>query len=126
MKKKAEEARWNHEKEKEITRCMWARENRSDVESELESKDAIEVGDDIIFSEEEDWEVVVTLVECRDPAAESTGGEQEVERHGDVPTLRKRAVNADAVGEQEAKWMRSPCPSEASPASSPPAMGTAG
>ena len=53
-KKKAEEARWKHEKEKEIARCMWAGENRSDIESELESEDPIEVGDDMIFSEEEE------------------------------------------------------------------------
>ena len=43
-KKKAEEARWKHVKEKEITRCMRAGENRSDVESDLESEDPIEVG----------------------------------------------------------------------------------
>ena len=38
-KKKAEEAQWKHEKEKEITWHVQAEENRSDVESELESKD---------------------------------------------------------------------------------------
>ena len=50
---KAEEARWKHEKEKEVTRCLKARERRSDIESELESEDPIEV-DDMIFSEEEE------------------------------------------------------------------------
>ena len=33
---------------------MRARENRSDVELELESKDPIEVGDDMIFFKEEE------------------------------------------------------------------------
>ena len=43
---------------------MRAGENRSDVESELESKDPIEVGDDMIFSEEENREVVTILRPC--------------------------------------------------------------
>ena len=33
---------------------MWVGENRSNVESELESEDPTEVGDDMIFSEEEE------------------------------------------------------------------------
>ena len=37
-KKKVEEARRKHEKEMEITRRVRARENRSDIESELESR----------------------------------------------------------------------------------------
>ena len=42
---------------------MKAGENRSDIESELESEDPTEVGDDMIFSEEEEnWEVIVTSV----------------------------------------------------------------
>ena len=49
-RKKAEEARRKPEKEKEITQRVWARENRSDVESELELEDPTEVGDDMIFS----------------------------------------------------------------------------
>jgi len=53
-KKKAEEAQRKHEKEMEIARRVWARENRSDVKSEIESKDPIELGDDMIFSEEEE------------------------------------------------------------------------
>ena len=36
-KKKAKEARWKHEKEKEITRRVRVGENRSDVKSELKS-----------------------------------------------------------------------------------------
>ena len=72
--KKAKEARWKHEKE--ITRCVRAGENRSDVESELESEDPIEVGDDMIFSrEEESREVVATSVEHRDPTTVSAGNE---------------------------------------------------
>ena len=65
--------------------------------------------------------VVATSVERHDPMAASAGGEQEVERRGDVPTPRKRAASADAVGEREAKRTRSPCPSEALPVLSPPA-----
>ena len=85
------------------------------------------MGDDMIFSEEEESrEVVATSAEHRDPAATSAGDEQEVERHGDVPAPRKRATSVDTVGKQELKWMRSPCPSEVSPASSPPTMGAAG
>ena len=42
-KKKAEEPQWKHEKEKEIAQRVWAGENRSDVESELESEDPTEV-----------------------------------------------------------------------------------
>ena len=38
-KKKAEEARRKYEKEKEIARRVKAEENRSDVESKLESED---------------------------------------------------------------------------------------
>ena len=64
---------------------MKARENRSDVESELESENPTEVGDDMIFSEEEEsQEVIATSAGCRDPTAVSAGGEQEAERHGDV------------------------------------------
>ena len=74
-RKKAEEARWKHEKEMEIAQRVRARENRRDVESKLESEDSIEVGDDMIFSEEEESrEVVATLVEHRYPVAASAGG----------------------------------------------------
>ena len=55
---------------------MWDRENRSDIESELESEDPIEVGDDVIFSKEEEGrEVVATSVEHRDPTTVSAGNE---------------------------------------------------
>ena len=53
-KKKAQEAWRKHEKEKEIARRVWAGENRSDIKSELESEDPTEVGDDLIFFEEEE------------------------------------------------------------------------
>ena len=102
-KKKAEEARWKHEKEKEIAQRVKAGENRSDVESELESEDPTVVGDDVIFSEEEGQEVVATSAERRDPAAASAGDEREVERRGNVPMPRKHATSSDAVGEREAK-----------------------
>ena len=36
----------------EIARRVRAGENRSDIESELESEDPIELGDDVIFFEE--------------------------------------------------------------------------
>ena len=121
-KKKAEEARWKYEKEMEIARRVRARENRSDVKSELESEVPTEV-DDIIFSEEEEsWEVVVTSAERHDPTAISAGDEQETERHAEVPVPRKRAASADVIGEREAKRTRSPHPSVASPVSSPPAV----
>ena len=38
-KKKAEVARWKYEKEMEIAQRVRAGENRSDIESELESED---------------------------------------------------------------------------------------
>ena len=102
-------------------------ENRSDVESELESEDPTEVGHDMIFSkEEESWEVVATSAERRDPMAASASGKQEAERRGDVPVLRKHATSPDTVGEWDAKRTRSSHPSEASLASSPPIVGTTG
>ena len=104
---------------------MKAGETRSDVESKLESEDPTEV-DDMIFSEEgESREVVVTSAERHDPAAVSTGGEQEAERCGDVPVTRKCVASVDATDEWEAKRTRSPRPSVASLVSSPPAAGVA-
>jgi len=125
-KKKAEEARRKHEKEMEIARRVWAGENMSDVESEPESEDPIEVGNDVIFEVEEGREVVTTSAEHHEPMAVSVGGEREVERRGDVPVSRKRAMSSDTIGEQEAKRMRSPRPSEASPSSYPPTVGALG
>lgn len=70
----------------EIARCVRARENRSDVESELKLEDPTEVGDDMIFFEEEEGqEVVVTSAERCDPTATSTGDEREAERHDNIP-----------------------------------------
>ena len=126
-KKRAEKAWRRHQKEKDITRRVWARENRSDIEAELESEDPTEMGDNMISSEEEGgWEVIVTLVEHREPAATSASGGQDVERCGDVPMLRKHAASSDVVDEREAKWTRSPRPSEASSALSPLALGAVG
>ena len=113
-KKKAEESRWKYEKEKE----------KSDVESELESEDPTKVGDDMIFSEEEESrEVIATSAERRDPVAASAAGEQEAERRSDIPAPRKCATSTDIVGEREAKRTRSPRPLVASSISSPPAAG---
>ena len=102
---------------------MKARENKSDIESELKSEDPTEV-DDMVFSEEEESrEVIVTPTEHRDPMAMFAGDEQEAERRAVVPVPRKRATSADAAGEREVKWTRSPRPSVVSPVSSPPATG---
>ena len=78
---------------------MKARERRSDIESELESKDPTEVGDMIFSEEEESREVVVTLVERRNPMTMSAGDEQDAERCTEVPMPRKHVASADAVGE---------------------------
>ena len=87
---------------------MKVRENRSDVESELELEAPMEVGDDMIFFEEEEiQEVIVTSVERCDPMATHTSGEQEVERCDNVLVLRKRAASMDVVGERETKRTRS-------------------
>ena len=42
-KKRAEKARRRHEKEKEIARRVWAGENRSNMEAELESEEPTEM-----------------------------------------------------------------------------------
>ena len=53
---------------------MWARENRSDVEAELESEDPTEVGGEASTSEDEgDRDAIVTSAEHREPTAESAG-----------------------------------------------------
>ena len=52
-KKRAEKARRKHQKEQDIARRMRARDNRSDIEAELESDDPTEMGDDVISSKEE-------------------------------------------------------------------------
>ena len=102
---------------------MKAGENKSDVESELESEDPTEVADMVFSEEEESLELVVTSVERRDPVAMSAGDEQEAERRAEVPMPRKRATSADAVSKREAKRTRSPRPSVASSVSSPPVTG---
>ena len=111
----------------EIARRVRVGENRSDAESELELEDPLEMGDDMIsFEDERGREVIVTSVERREPMATSAGGEWEVDRRDDVPVRRKRAASLNAASEREAKRTRSPRPSEASPASSPPTPGAVG
>ena len=78
---------------------MKAGENRSDIESELESEVPTEVDDMIFSKEEESQEVIVTSAECRDPMAMSTGDEQQEERRAEVPVPRKRVASMDAIGE---------------------------
>ena len=51
-KKRAEKARRRHQKEQDIARRVRAKENRSNIEVELESEDPMEMGDDVISSEE--------------------------------------------------------------------------
>ena len=103
---------------------MKAGERKSDVESELESEDPTNM-DDMVFSEEESLEVVLTSMEHHDPAAMSAGDEQEAERRAVVLAPRKCAASVDAVDEREAKWMRSPRPLVASSVPSPPAVDAA-
>jgi len=63
-----------YKKVQEVVRCVKAGERKSDVESELESSDPTDVND-MVFSEEESREVVVTSVERRDPKAMFAGDE---------------------------------------------------
>ena len=79
--------------------------------------------DDMVFSEEESQEVIVTSAVRRDPMATSAGDEQEVEKHVKVPMLRKCAASVDTVSEWEAKRARSPRPLVASLVSSLPTAG---
>jgi hypothetical protein len=121
---RAEKAQRRHRKEQDIARCVQAGYNRSDVEAELKLKDLTKMGHDVISSKEERGREVTTSTLHHEPMAMSTNGGPEVERHGDVPAPSKRVVSSDAVGEQEAKRMRSPHPSEASPVLSPTTPGT--
>ena len=52
-KKRAEKAQRRHQKEQEIAQCVWARENRSDVEAELELEEPTKMGDHMSASEDE-------------------------------------------------------------------------
>ena len=51
-KKRAEKAQRRHEKEKEITQRVLARENRSDMEMELESEEPTKMGGDVSSSKD--------------------------------------------------------------------------
>ena len=85
-KKRAEKAWRRHEKENEIAWQVWADENRSDVEAELELEEPTETGGDASTSEDDgDRGVIVTSVERRAPTAASIGGGWDTERHDDVP-----------------------------------------
>jgi len=68
----------------------------------------------------------MTSVERREPTTMSTSGGQVAERGDDIPAPRKCTASLDAIGERKAKRTRSPRPSEASSASSPPAVGATG
>ena len=106
---------------------MRAGENRSDIEVELESEEPMEMGSDTSSSKNEgSRSVITTSVERHEPAVVSTGGGREAERCSNVPAPRKHVVSSDTIGEREVKRTRSLRPSEASPALSPPAPGTAG
>ena len=122
-KKKTQEVQRKEEKKKEVARRVRAGERASDVESELTSDDPTDLDDMAFSDEEESREVVATSAVRRDPATMSAGEEQEAARRAEVPASRKRAASADAVGERAVKRTRSPCPSVASPFSSPPVVG---
>ena len=82
--------------------------------------------DNMVYSDEaESREVVVTSAERRDPTATSAGEEHEATRRAMVPTPRKRAASADAVGRRAAKRTRSPRPSAVSLVPSSPATDVA-
>ena len=119
-KKRAEKAQRKHRKEMEIARWVWAGENRSDMEAELELEDSTEVGVDTSSSEDEgSRSIVATLVEHREPAATSASGGRDAGRRGNVPPLRKCAASSNAAGEQAVKRRRSSWPLEVSPVSPP-------
>ena len=105
---------------------MRAGERRSDVESELMSDDPPMDLDDMVFSDEESREVVVTSAVRRDPTATSAGEEQEAARCAEVPASRKRAASADVISERVLKQTRSSRPSAALPAPSSPVADVAG
>lgn len=54
----------------------------------------------------------MTSVVRHEPTAISASGGRDVERHDDIPALRKHVVSLDAVSEREAKRTRSLRPSE--------------
>ena len=68
-------AQWKYKNEKEIAQRMKARENKSNVESELKSEDPTDMDDMVFSGEEESPEVILTSAEHRDPTAMSAGDE---------------------------------------------------
>ena len=68
------------------------------MEAELESEEPTEMGDDTSASEDKEVRgAIMTLVEHHELVAASVGGEHDVETCGDVPELRKCAVNEDTT-----------------------------
>ena len=106
-KKRAEKARRRHKKEKEIARRVWAGENRSDMEAELESEEPMEMcGDASTFEHDGDQGIVTTSVEHRELTTTSVSGERDTERRDNVPMSRKHATSSDSVVEREVKRAR--------------------
>ena len=98
---------------------MRAGERASNVKSKLASDDPMDL-DDMVFFDEESWEVVATSAVRRDPTATSAGEEQEAARRVEVPASKKCAASANTIGERAAKRTRSSRPSVALPALSLP------
>ncbi|XP_066365343.1 filament-like plant protein 1 [Miscanthus floridulus] len=83
------------------------------MEAELELEEPMEMGGDASTSKDEgDRGIIMASVENHEPTVTSVDGGQDIDRHGDVTVLRKRAVSLDAAIVQEAKWVQSPRPSE--------------
>ena len=126
-KKRAKKALRRHQKEKEITRQVRGSENRTDVEAEIESEEPTEMGGGVSsFEDEGGREVIVTLVERREPAATSVSGERDAESRVDVLASRKDAASSDSTIKREAKRTWSPRPLEASSTLRSPAPSMAG
>ena len=90
------------------------------MEAELESEEAMGIGDNASASEDEgDRGAAMTLVEHHEPMATSIGGGRGTETRDDVPESRKCTMSEDATLKREAKRARSPRPSDASLAPCP-------
>ena len=71
-------------------------ESRSDVETDVELEEPMEMGDDTSASEDEEVRgAVVTSVEHHGPIAMSISSGHDVETRDDVPELRKHAMSQD-------------------------------
>ena len=79
---------------------MWASENQSDVEAELELKDPIEMGGDAsTFEDDKDRGVVSTSVDHHAPMATPIGGGRDTKRCGNILVSRKHAMGLDSAVE---------------------------